>query len=122
MLMCACSKMSTMALQSAWACILMALVGFMLALNKERFPKMGLAFSFALLTYPIVAIPGTPALLHFPGDPCQKGFPAALCLNPGSCLPAVCTAHRTRCDRYSCTATHTEMNRAKCAGTCLSVC
>ena len=45
-------------MQSAWACILMALVGFMLALNKERFPKMGAAFSFALLTYPIVAIPG----------------------------------------------------------------
>ena len=46
------------AVQSAWACVLMALVGFLLALNKERFPKMGVCFTFALLTYPIVAIPG----------------------------------------------------------------
>ena len=50
---------SVVAVQSVWACILMALVGFLLALNKERFPKMQSAFSFALLTYPIVAIPGT---------------------------------------------------------------
>jgi len=41
-----------------WACILMALVGFLLALNKERFPKLEMGFSIALLTYPIVAIPG----------------------------------------------------------------
>ncbi len=52
------SHPSAMAVQSVWACILMALVGFLLALNKERFPKMQSAFSFALLTYPIVAIPG----------------------------------------------------------------
>ena len=47
-----------MVMQSVWACILMALVGFLLALNKERFPKLEMGFSIALLTYPIVAIPG----------------------------------------------------------------
>ena len=51
---------SALAVQSVWACVLMALVGFLLALNKERFPRMQSAFSFALLTYPIVAIPGQP--------------------------------------------------------------
>lgn len=55
--------------QSVWACVLIALVGFLLALNKERFPKLEVGFSIALLTYPIVAIPGKPIhpfpLMHY---------------------------------------------------------
>jgi len=53
-----CDLNIVMVVQSVWACILMALVGFLLALNKERFPKLEMGFSIALLTYPIVAIPG----------------------------------------------------------------
>ena len=46
--------------QSVWVCVLVSLVGFLLALNKERFPKLDVGFSIALLTYPIVTIPGRP--------------------------------------------------------------
>ena len=49
---------SSCVMQSIWACVLMALVGFTLALNRERFPKLEIGFSVAMLTYPIVAIPG----------------------------------------------------------------
>ena len=49
---------SSCVMQSIWACVLMALVGFILTLNKERFPKLEIGFSIAMLTYPIVAIPG----------------------------------------------------------------
>ncbi len=44
--------------QSAWECLLVAVVTFGLALNKQRFPKLEYGFSIALLTFPIVAIPG----------------------------------------------------------------
>lgn len=46
--------------QSVWVCVLVSIVGFLLALNKERFPKLEVGFSIALLTYPIVTIPGKP--------------------------------------------------------------
>lgn len=45
-------------MQSCWATFLMALVGFGLVLNKERFPKLAYGINIALLTFPIVAIPG----------------------------------------------------------------
>jgi hypothetical protein len=44
--------------QSAWQCTLVAAVTFFLALQKARFPKLEYGFSIALLTFPIVAIPG----------------------------------------------------------------
>ena len=40
----------------------MALAGFFLALHKERFAKFGYGFNVALLTFPIVAIPGVPTV------------------------------------------------------------
>lgn len=48
--------------QSLWATFLMALAGFFLALHKERFAKFGYGFNVALLTFPIVAIPGVPTV------------------------------------------------------------
>ena len=44
--------------QSVWLCVLMGLVGFVLELNKERFRRLEYGYSVALLTFPIVAIPG----------------------------------------------------------------
>ncbi|EIE25087.1 hypothetical protein COCSUDRAFT_65088 [Coccomyxa subellipsoidea C-169] len=43
---------------SVWLCVLMALVGFVLELNKERFRRLEYGYSVALLTFPLVAIPG----------------------------------------------------------------
>ncbi len=45
-------------MQSVWACALMGLVGFVLELNKERFRRLEYGYSVALITFPIVAIPG----------------------------------------------------------------
>lgn len=42
----------------------MALVGFGLVLNKERFPKLAYGLNIALLTFPIVAIPGRSSASH----------------------------------------------------------
>lgn len=47
-----------MGAQSVWLCVLMALVGFVLELNKERFRRLEYGYSVALLTFPLVAIPG----------------------------------------------------------------
>lgn len=87
-----CSTHSALAVQSVWACVLMALVGFLLALNKERFPKLQSAFSFALLTYPIVAIPGQPntAALSRAHLLCEKGYPDVLPIAPASSFHRVC--------------------------------
>lgn len=52
----------------------MALAGFALALHKERFARFGYGFTVALLTFPIVAIPGAHASTA--GPPCC-GAPAA---------------------------------------------
>lgn len=52
--------------QSVWACILMGLVGFVLELNKERFKGLEYGFSVALLTVPIVAIPGAGSMYILP--------------------------------------------------------
>lgn len=51
--------------QSSWATFLMALTGFGLALHKERWPRFAYGFNVAMLTFPIVAIPGARPALDF---------------------------------------------------------
>ena len=76
-------------MQSCWATFLMALVGFGLVLNKERFPKLAYGINIALLTFPIVAIPGEEFTLGFWHNTSRVGADECICACLSTLRPSI---------------------------------